>query len=337
MKGGVLILTLLATIVSAQTATEQHSQPSHASLPAEGKKDHKQDAKTTTPTIVTSEQATPVAQHNEEKNSHEAIDVDRQLARFTLYLVLVGVLQSIVLAVQAALFWQQKKIMSEHKVSLEQLASAAGNNVDAIKAQGLIMDSQLNAMQGQLTAIENQNRTMEDSVAVARESASIARLSAEAAIEKERARLKIVVDKINPQVTLNSTICQLENYGLSPAFISEVKVRFLYCLPRDIVPDCSMCRTILYAESLQSKARTNGMLIPLEPSNFSMDEESLMKIKKEQAFLHFYGIVKYLDVFKRDRTATIHVRWTMRWGGVAEGMITQWWEPVGEPSENTDE
>jgi len=46
--------------------------------------------------------------------------------------------------------------------------------------------------------------------------------------------------------------------------------------------------------------------------------------------------VKYQDVFKRDRQANIHVRWTMRWGGTMEGMIMQWWQPVGLPEENAD-
>jgi hypothetical protein len=338
----VLILALLCFSVFGGSQVSQAQQPSQQPH-AEKILSKKNEGQTgngkslPNPTTITSQEASATEQHREAEHSQEAIAVERQLAKFTLYLVLVGFLQFAILSVQAILFWQQKRIMSEHKMSLEQLASAAGDNVGAIKAQGVVMEHQLSAMQGQLNAIESQNRTMEESVGVARESANIAQLAAEAGIEKERARLKIVVEKINPQTTLNGTICHVENYGLSPAFISDFRVRFLYCLPRDIVPDYSMCRQILYSESIQAHARTNSMLISFDPPEFLMTDDSVMKIKKEEAFFHFYGFVKYRDVFKRDRRATIHVRWTMRWGGQAPGMIMQWWEPVGELAQNADE
>jgi hypothetical protein len=62
--------------------------------------------------------------NRDQKQDREAIEIDRQLAEFTKYLVGVGLLQFAVLAVQAWLFFRQTKIMGQHKVSLEQLAKS---------------------------------------------------------------------------------------------------------------------------------------------------------------------------------------------------------------------
>jgi hypothetical protein len=263
-------------------------------------------------------------------NSGKNGDSESRLVRVTIWLAAVGFVQAVILAVQAVLFFQQKRLMGEHKVSLGQLAIAAGNNATAIQTQAGIMEKQLASMNGQIAAIESQNATMQESVAIARD-------AAEAGMEKERARLKIIVQDIIPQVSLNVAVCNLENYGVTPAFISDFRVRFLYCLVRDIIPDYRLCRQVLYAESLQANERSaKSFLIQLEPSDYSLTEDDVMKTKKSEAFIHFYGFVKYQDVFKRDRQSTIHVRWTMRWGGTMEGMIMQWWEPVGLPDENAD-
>jgi hypothetical protein len=171
IKSGVLILALLCFGVfgrSQVSKPEQPSQPHTGEIVSKKNEGQTRDSKSSpNPTTIAPQEASATEQHRDAERSQEAIAVERQLARFTLYLVLVGFLQFAILAVQAILFWQQKRIMSEHKMSLEQLASAAGDNVGAIKAQGVIMEHQLSAMQGQLNAIESQNRTMEESVAVA--------------------------------------------------------------------------------------------------------------------------------------------------------------------------
>lgn len=67
--------------------------------------------------------------NNETRNKdQQEIDIQRQLTKFTGWLVGVGFLQFIILAVQAVLFFQQKKIMGQHKTSLEEIATAAVKN-----------------------------------------------------------------------------------------------------------------------------------------------------------------------------------------------------------------
>jgi hypothetical protein len=250
----------------------------------------RQQTSATTPnqTIPIYAQSGSAEANRETKNSQDATDVERQLTKFTGYLVGVGLLQFFILAVQAALFFQQKKIMEQHRTSLEQLASSAGDNARAIETQAGIMKGQLSSMDGQLAAMQHQNSTLEESVAVARDAAKSTQASVEAGIEKERARLKIVVESITPNISLARAICSLENYGLTPAFISDFRARFLYCLPKDIQPDYSMCNQILYAESLQPGARTpKSFLVSL--SKNSLNEDEVMKIKKEKCLSTFTG------------------------------------------------
>ena len=248
------------------------------------------------------------------KSEIAKVITDSLLALFTFALVVVGILQWRVLRKHET--WMQRNVEM-----VTRIASAADANTKAIESQATIL-------KGQIAAMESQNRTMQESVAVARD-------AAEVEMEKERARLKITVQDIIPNVSLKVAVCQLENYGVTPAFISDFRVRFLYSLVRDIVPDYSMCRQVLYAESLQAGEKSKLFLISLEPID-SLTEDDVMKVRKDEGFIHFYGFVKYQDVFKRDRQANIHVRWTMRWGGTMEGMIMQWWQPVGLPEENAD-
>lgn len=338
MKRAVIVgaaLLCFAILGASQTPKNKRVPKQHSTLDAapQSKTEKKQQDAATPPsqTIAIYDQPTPTDHNGTNKQSQDATDVERQLTKFTGYLVLVGIVQCVILLGQGILFFQQKKIMGEHKVSLVQLASAARDNATAIQTQGGIMDKQLASMNGQIAAIKSQNTTMQEWVAVARD-------SAEAGLEKERARIKIAVEDIIVQISLGTAVCHLENYGVTPAFISDFRARLLFCDQKNITPDYSLCRQILYAESLQPHARTSkSFLVQLEPVNYTLTEDDVMRVRKDEAFVHFYGFVKYRDVFKRDRGATIHMRWTMRWGGTRPGMIMQWWEPVGLPEENADE
>jgi hypothetical protein len=203
----------------------------------------------------------------------------------------------------------------------------------AIKRQASLLDRQAGIM-------ESQTSHLEDSVAVARDAAKAAQASVDAAINKERARIKIGLEPINPssqQVGFNAVACWLMNYGPTPAFIDDFRARFLHAAQKEIVSDYAQCRQVLYAESLQSNTRTpQTFLVILEPNNGSLAEQEVMSIRKGESFLHYYGFVKYRDVFNRNRRTTIHMRWTMRWGGMIQGQIMQWWDPVGSPQENGD-
>ncbi|HEV7217920.1 MAG TPA: hypothetical protein VGN39_03515 [Terriglobales bacterium] len=158
-----------------------------------------------------------------------------------------------------------------------------------------------------------------------------------ALISKERARIKIGVNDTSVQIgQYSSATCWLENYGSTPAFINEFRARFVLASETNVMPDYAQCRVALYAESLQEKTKsTKSVLIPLE-ANDPMTPDTAMSIRNGKSFLHFYGFVTYRDVFDRNRRTNIHLLWTVRWGGIVEGQIMQWWEPVGLQEENSD-
>jgi len=104
----------------------------NATPSSETKKNQQNARDTPNQTIAIYNQPSPTEHSDDDRQNKDAIDVERKLAKFTLYLVIVGFLQVAVLVVQAVLFWQQKNIMDQHKVSFEKLANAASDNaVDA--------------------------------------------------------------------------------------------------------------------------------------------------------------------------------------------------------------
>src|ERR1700674_386206 len=82
--------------------------------------------------------------------TNKEIEIQRQLAKFTKYLVWVGVFQFAALIGQAIVFFRQAGIMKQHKVSLEQLARAAADNADAASKNAEF--SRLNAAATEQTA-----------------------------------------------------------------------------------------------------------------------------------------------------------------------------------------
>ncbi len=198
-------------------------------------------------------------------------------------------------------------------------------------------------------AIRSQARAAHRQADIAAVAAGAAKLGADAAregvelaISKERARLKIVVEKAGPQSQLpggqaafNGAVCSLMNYGLTTAFVSDFRGRFCRSDTQDVPAEYARCRQLMYGESIQPASSSSQVLVPLEPSPALADKE-LLQIRSGKSFLHFYGFVKHRDVFDRDWKTTIHLRWTMRWGGVIQGTVTEWWEPVGPSEENKE-
>jgi uncharacterized protein HemX len=84
--------------------------------------------------------------HPMQHNPTTILEIQRKLAKFTKYLVWVGLLQALILAGQAVLFFQQKKIMEEHKTKFNELAKAANSNAEAAILQVRAMQEQITEM-----------------------------------------------------------------------------------------------------------------------------------------------------------------------------------------------
>lgn len=105
---------------------------------------------------------------------------------------------------------------------------------------------------------------------------------------------------------------------------------------KELAPDYSKCNEVFYSESIEPKSCFGaGFLRWLEPTA-TLTEQQVMDIRNGKSSIHFYGFAKYQDIFGHHKRTTVHLRWEMRWGGMVEGQIMEWWEPVGQPWENTD-
>jgi hypothetical protein len=199
------------------------------------------------------------------------------------------------------------------------------------------------AIRSQAEAANRQADIAERAARAAEKSAEVASKALEANISKERARLKINVQPINPQgqtpsgqIYVNGVVCSLRNYGFSTGFIMDFKARFFMSQMADIRADDTQCRQLWYAESLEARESSPDFFLGLEPSP-TLTNDEIVKIRQGEFFLHFYGFVNHQDVFKPVVwTTTIHLRWKMRWGGVIPGTVMDYWEPVGGPRENEE-
>jgi len=121
----------------------------------------------------------------------------------------------------------------------------------------------------------------------------------------------------------------------SPAFIEDGGVRLVEG-PRKIEVKYDECMKIPFVGNIPANSRTQTQFgVPLQPK-VMLTHEEVVEIRQGNSFVHFYGYVRYRDVFDRPRRVQVHLRWFMRWGGMMEAQIMQWWEPVGEPQENKD-
>jgi hypothetical protein len=129
-------------------------------------------------------------------------ELQRQLVKFTEWLVVVGGLQVLALIVQAFVFWftlnairRQVKIMEEHAKSLKDLSSVGRDNTEAAK---------LNAE-------------------AAKANADAAQKSIALVIQKERAHIKVEIGSdLTPDKRLGFEVkYRVISYGISNAIIQE--------------------------------------------------------------------------------------------------------------------
>jgi hypothetical protein len=104
----------------------------------------------------------------------------------------------------------------------------------------------------------------------------------------------------------------------------------------EIEVDYGKCTKMPFVGNVLANSRTGGeSLVTLQPETMITEAQAL-EIRESKSFIHCYGYVKYRDVFERRRRVRLHLRWVMRWGGMIEGQIMEWWEPAGKTEENSD-
>ena len=133
---------------------------------------------------------------------------------------------------------------------------------------------------------------MQESVAATKEVAEATQDSVEAVISKERARIKIIVQPMNVVVGPKVVACWLENYGPTPAFVRDLRARFLYTAIREFVPDYSQCKLVIYDETVQGNTKMDkGVAIVMEPDT-ALTEDQVTKHPQRRVFPPFLRLCK---------------------------------------------
>jgi hypothetical protein len=166
------------------------------------------------------------------------------------------------------------------------------------------------------------------------------RRSIEVQIAKERARIRVKVDDLKLVLRqtgrFNAVNCTLINSGPTEGFVDDFRAKLIRVPHKTISVSYDECRRWSISDPIPAKSQMNkSAVIVLEPEMF-LEDKDVISINKSESFIHFYGIVKYHDMFDRKRQSTIHLRWTMLWGGAIKGQIMESWQPDGKDEENQD-
>jgi hypothetical protein len=167
-------------------------------------------------------------------------------------------------------------------------------------------------------------------------SAKASNRNVEAVMDERRARIEIIAG--NVALNTNNPIgigVSLKNGGPTMAFIKGGRVRLLRT-DQEITPDYAVGVDIPFTGTVSGGIQTpTQMAVFLEPTQ-TLTVNDVVEINGQQRFIHFYGFVRYQDIYKRIFQVRIHLRWFVHTGLVMPGQITVYWEPAGKAEDNSD-
>jgi hypothetical protein len=170
-----------------------------------------------------------------------------------------------------------------------------------------------------------------------RKAAKIANRSLEAVMDKERARLEILAGNIALDAAKPIAIgVRLKNSG--PTMVSSIEggTARLLTAGRDVELDYMTSTPLGFTGTLAASSETSmAALVFLQP-NPTLTVSQVVDIQGQQSFVHFFGFVRYRDVYNRSFVVRVHLRWFVRTGLLMQGQISQYWDKTEKPDENSD-
>jgi hypothetical protein len=169
------------------------------------------------------------------------------------------------------------------------------------------MVAQREVMASQLATMKEQTEAIKNSVAVAQESADAAKRNVAIVVSKERARVRIEPRKFTLNTSdgmpIHAVPFTLKVMGSTPAFIVDTRADVAIsdsAEPATVTFDVSMS----FPPVLEAGAWDKHAIIWQ-----TLDFERIEAIRSGTAFVHFYGFVKYTDVFDERRTTHFRYIW----------------------------
>ncbi len=209
-----------------------------------------------------------------------------------------------------------------------------------------VMLGQMRRMGEQITEMSVQSGILQESGGVARAAAKVCQDGADAAnsnikllVNKERARIMIVKpEKLSLEVgSFVAVQFKLLFYGTTPAYEVKAKVNCVLSESRDSF-EFSFPHGIHELQSVISSSDIKSFYRDFLMRPLTLDDVTLDKIIKLEAFIHFVGVIKYNDFMEVARETAFHYRWNApdpspnsirRLAAFPEG-----WEEVGGEKEN---
>ena len=169
-------------------------------------------------------------------------------------------------------------------------------------AQRSVMGEQLTTMQGQVAEMAEQTKVLKGSVEAANKNADAARQAVDIVISKERARIKVKEpkrpEKLSPGPGMTHVIFEVALEGVTLPTITHSGA--IACLSDSTEPpdesQFSFVANIWNLNTISLENRVIESRVFLSP-NFAITQPEIDGLYKGTKFIHFWGSIKYRDVF----------------------------------------
>jgi hypothetical protein len=254
---------------------------------------------------------------NREEEFQQDIGIQRKLVWATVFLVVVGILQAVILVVQAIAFWltlravrNQADLMGVHAGHLGTLAKVAEDTAAAAKANA----------------------------EAARDGAEATKQSIELLISKERARITVKPSTLKlprPEELfgLGEMTYKVFCYGTTPAYIDQSSATLSLTASE---------------EPLESELQITPMLLgpAVQPNFEGIDKTALLmqnvepdiadSVAQRKMFAHFRGLIRYKDAFGKERETRFRYVWRVTEMKNLDGSPFAFWISSGSWSDNQE-
>jgi hypothetical protein len=226
----------------------------------------------------------------------------------TLALVIIG----------AITFWEVRRQAIETAKS----AKAAADSVGAMNRQAEIL--------------ERQTKATEDAAVAAKEGAEATKRSIELMVRKERAQIRVRIKPLNlhPVGGLPAVEYTVHFFGMTNAFVRETQA--IAFVSNSDERETGGVRLSIRIPDVITPASPPQMDCSTFPQpNMTLEQATIEKIEHRQAFIHFYGFIKYDDAFGQSQETTFRWLWTVTdMPSVSGGGPFSYWKEYGGAEDN---
>lgn len=169
-----------------------------------------------------------------------------------------------------------------------------------------------------------------------RRAADAANRNISASMDERRARVEIIAEEVwLIPGGISHVEVHLSNGG--PTIVSSIEgsaARLFLTSAPDIEPVYAECTDLGFVGTIADNSTSSQRRILLQPEG-SLTTDQVSGVIEGKRFVHFYGFVRYRDVYRRLYRVRVHLRWAFGKDQVTQAP-TQYWLRIGKPEDNSD-